>query len=156
MSKIRVALTHEQNKQLEALAVAGAKADVSQALTAVQAFIDQHEEDFINGELNIIALEATPKSHGGSAVAVFLFINLTDNIIVEMHGRGKVQVADFDVALDPVEWHFGAGFLGEFVPNSAIFVMQDAVLKGRPTKASYTFADLQLTLAEMKIKTADQ
>lgn len=151
MSNIKIALTHEQNRQLSEVGVGGARDDVDKALISVQQFIDNHEESLVSGELNIIALEAAPNHQAKKAVTVFLFINLTEDTIIDMRGHAQLEVADFDVEFEEVNWTFTANFLGELIPNAAVLVMKDVAMTGRPTKANYKFSDLQLKDAEIKI-----
>ncbi len=148
---IHAALTYAQNEELKRLNTQYAKNDVSQVLKTIQEFINNYQEYFTDGQINMFAIEAQPNLRNHTARTAFVMINLTGKTITEMNAHLEFKIDDFDLQFEPVDWEIPSDFLGSWAPNYAIMVVDDIPMQGQPTKASYLLDDIELSVTNVTV-----
>ncbi|KAA9300542.1 MULTISPECIES: hypothetical protein [Aerococcus] len=149
--KVRAALTHAQNTQLQELDVPFAKNDVNEVMTTLQNFVDQYEPYFEEGSLNIFALEAYPNRRTKTAQTAFALVNLTGKTITELKANLQLKVSDFNVNFAPIEWEIDSDFLGNWANDIAIMIVDEVPMEGMATKPSYNLNDLELEVSDVTV-----
>lgn len=149
--RVRAALTHAQDKQLKNLNVPHAEREIKQIMTTVQQFVDEYQEHFEEGSLNIFALEAYPNRRTGTAQTAFVLVNMTGRTVTDLEADLALSVADFGVEFEPVHWEIGRDFLGNWGNHLAIMVVDEVPMEGTATQTSYHLGDLDLHVENVSL-----
>ncbi|AMB99059.1 hypothetical protein AWM75_03155 [Aerococcus urinaehominis] len=153
-NQIKAVLSAGQAEEFNKLTLDQAKGDVDQALQSIQTFVDQFQSEFTPGHVNIFALEALPKRRDGVARTAILLVNLTGSTLQALAGKLQLEVDDFGVNFEPVDWQVDHDFLGDWQDHEAIMIVDDFPFQGLPTQPSYQAENLSLTVEDFFITEA--
>lgn len=154
-NRIQSSLTDAQKKALEQMNIDAAKRDVEKVMTILQRFIEQHEQDFVEGKMNIFAVEAMPNQSSQTAQVVFILVNRVGVDVTQITAHLSFDVNDFNFNLGEIDWDIDSEYLGIWKNNHAILLVDEIPFEGYATKSSYTYQDIQLTTTEVHIVEAE-
>ncbi|MDO4670898.1 MAG: hypothetical protein Q4A67_05425 [Aerococcus sp.] len=150
--EIKAALTYAQNQELEQTHSQAAERDVDQVMSFIENFIVTYTDYFEEGKINLFAVEAHPNIRQKEAQVAFILINLTGETISEMTAKIQLEVEDFGVTFDAMDWTIPAEFLGDWEDGYAILVVDNVPMNGAPTKMSYGIGDIVMDVGEIMVR----
>ncbi|MDO4680694.1 MAG: hypothetical protein Q4A55_05530 [Aerococcus sp.] len=150
--EIKPALTYAQNQAIEGVNNQAAERDVDQVMDFIENFIQTYTDYFEDGKINLFAVEAHPNLRQKEAQVAFVLINLTGETISELNAELQLEVEDFGVSFEAMDWTIPSEFLGNWEDGYAILVVDNVKMTGSPTQMAYGIGEISLEVGEITVR----